>query len=119
MKHIITITTLAYSASAFSANAVAQDSTHEACKKSVEAARAMFRSGVSDAKVPPRVAGYINGMREEDGPHKLREYDAYSPVATVWVRSTRCARASRRTASLERQRDDDRLRGKMRLQPNF
>ena len=74
MKHIITIITLAYSASAFSANAVAQDGTHEACKKSVEAARAMFRSGVSDAKVPPRVAGYINGMREEDGPQKLREY---------------------------------------------
>ena len=70
MKHIITITTLAYSASAFSANAVAQDGTHEACKKSVEAARAMFRSGVSDAKVPPRVAGYINGMREGDGPQK-------------------------------------------------
>jgi len=69
MQRIITIVALA-----FSANAVAQKGTHEACKKSVEAARAMFRSGVSDGKVPPTVAGYINGMREEDGPQKLREY---------------------------------------------
>jgi len=69
MQRIINIVALA-----FSANAVAQEGTHEACKKSVEAARAMFRSGVSDGKVPPTVAGYINGMREEDGPQKLREY---------------------------------------------
>ena len=34
----------------------------------------MFRSGVSDGKVPPTVASYIHGMREEDGPQKLREY---------------------------------------------
>ena len=54
--------------------AAAQETTNEACKKSVEAARAMFRSGVSDGKVPPTVASYINGMREEDGPQKLREY---------------------------------------------
>lgn len=26
------------------------------------------------AERPPTVAGYINGMREEDGPQKLREY---------------------------------------------
>jgi hypothetical protein len=69
MKHIITIAALA-----FSASAVAQETTNEACKKSVEAARAMFRSGVSDGKVPPTVASYVNGMRGEDGPHKLREY---------------------------------------------
>jgi len=69
MKHIITIAMVT-----FSASAVAQEGTHEACKKSVEAARAMFRSGVSDGKVPPTVATYINGMREEDGPQKLREY---------------------------------------------
>ena len=59
---------------AFSASAVAQEATHKACKKHVEAARAMFRSGVSDGKVPPTVAAYIQGMREEDGPQKLREY---------------------------------------------
>jgi hypothetical protein len=69
MKHIITIAALA-----FSASAVAQETTNEACKKSVEAARAMFRSGVSDGKVPPTVASYVNGMREENGPQKLREY---------------------------------------------
>ncbi|MET0732073.1 MAG: hypothetical protein ABW054_03295 [Casimicrobiaceae bacterium] len=69
MKHIITIAALA-----FSASAVGQETTNEACKKSVEAARAMFRSGVSDGKVPPTVASYVNGMREEDGPQKLREY---------------------------------------------
>jgi hypothetical protein len=69
MKHITAVVALA-----FSASAVAQEGTHEACKKSVEAARAMFRSGVSDGKVPPTVATYINGMREEDGPQKLREY---------------------------------------------
>jgi hypothetical protein len=69
MRHITTIV-----AFAFSASAVPQDGAHEACKKPVEAARAMFRSGVSDGKVPPTVATYINGMREEDGPQKLREY---------------------------------------------
>ena len=69
LKHIITIAALA-----FWASAAAQETTNEACKKSVEAARAMFRSGVSDGKVPPTVASYINGMREEDGPQKLREY---------------------------------------------
>ena len=44
MKHITAVVALA-----FSASAVAQESTHEACKKSVEAARAMLCVGRESA----------------------------------------------------------------------
>jgi hypothetical protein len=78
MTHIITVVTLAFSTSASSASAFAQEGTDEACRKHVEAARQMFRSGnyppVSEGKMPPTVPGHIQAMREADAPEKIPEY---------------------------------------------
>ena len=68
----------ALSGNAIPASTLVQDSTHEVCKKHVEAARQLFRSGTlsvgPEAKIPPAVVGYIQGVRELEATERVREY---------------------------------------------